>query len=208
MPSSCCSISAPRAGKRAAIRTRHSIPPPICAATPDVARSGLNPFYHFLFAGQREYRQVVPAAMPATVAQMAFGFDPGDWVGLMRPAIDEDFYIAQLGPGFDGSFNPAAHYCYRGWLDGLDPNPDFSVRNALALWPSLRLDRLNPLPAAAGGAGGGGGGGRPGGGGAPMHPVRARGFVWHRRAPGRAASGACTALAGLGRPGRPLPGRR
>ena len=112
---------------------------------PDVAGSGLNPFYHFLFAGEREYRQADPAIMPAAVAQIAFGFDPGDWVDLMRPAIDEPFYIAQLGPAFDGSFDPAAHYCYRGWLDGLDPNPDFSVRNALALWPSLRLERLNPL---------------------------------------------------------------
>ncbi len=112
---------------------------------PDVAEHRLNPFFHYLLNGRREARAVVPAFLPSEVAARVFGRDPGDWVALMRPAVDEAFYTAALQPPFDGSFDPVAHYSYRGWLEGRDPNPGFSVLAALDARPALHHKRLNPL---------------------------------------------------------------
>jgi glycosyltransferase involved in cell wall biosynthesis len=112
---------------------------------PDVAEHRINPFFHYLLNGRAEARAVTAAFVPSEVAARVFGRDPGDWVALMRPAVDVAFYTAALQPPFDGSFDPVAHYCYRGWLEGRDPNPGFSVRAALEARPALSEKRLNPL---------------------------------------------------------------
>ncbi len=113
----------------------------------DVAAAGDNPFYHYVQFGRREDRTVATASWPADAAQRLLGWDPGDWVALLRPAVDGPFYAGKLDPSFDGSFDLAAHFAYRGWLEERDPNPGFDVRAALAARPELRQARLNPLVA-------------------------------------------------------------
>ena len=114
-------------------------------AHPDVAASGANPFYHYLQFGEQEGRTVTPASWPAEAAMQLLGHDPGDWVALLRPALDAPFYAARLGPSFDGGFDLAAHFAYRGWLEGRSPNPGFDVQAALDARPQLRQARVNPL---------------------------------------------------------------
>ena len=116
-------------------------------ANPDVDRVGWNPFYHYLLAGHAENRMVVPAFMPRQSAEAELGRDPGDWVALLRPEVDEAFYAAQFDPPPDGSFNLVAHFAYRGWLLDLNPSPRFDVRAALSARPELRAGRVNPLVA-------------------------------------------------------------
>ena len=114
-------------------------------AHPDVDAHGINPYYHYLSIGQAEGRAVSPAALPSEVATRHFGRSVGDWVTLMRPAVDAPFYLAALGFDPGGMFDPVAHYAYRGWLEGRDPNPQFRVADALAANPAWRAARLNPL---------------------------------------------------------------
>ncbi len=114
-------------------------------AHPDVDAHGMNPYYHYLLTGWAEGRAVRPAAVPSEVAQRALGRSVGDWVALLRPAMDVAFYLDRLGFDTGGLFDPVAHYAYRGWLEGRDPNPRFCVQDALAADPRLRQMRLNPL---------------------------------------------------------------
>ena len=111
----------------------------------DIAAAGLNPFYHYLIAGRVEHRRVQPAVWPSASATQVLGHDPGGWVELLRPLVDEEFYARRLGAAYDGSFDLAAHFAYRGWLEGYDPAPGFSVSEALERQPGLRTARLNPL---------------------------------------------------------------
>ena len=115
---------------------------------PDVAQVGWNPFYHYILAGHGENRAVVASAGPHAAALAAFGHDPGDWVAILRPEVDEAFYAAQLGHLPPGSVDLVAHFAYRGWREDRDPNPGFSVRAALAERPSLLDGKVNPLVAA------------------------------------------------------------
>ena len=117
------------------------------AAHPDVAGVGWNPFYHYVLAGRAENRAVAPAVSPRATAIALLGRDPGDWVALVRPELDEAFYTAQIGPHAEG-IDPAAHFAYRGWLAGHDPAPGFSIAATLADHPDWLSARLNPLVAA------------------------------------------------------------
>ena len=123
------------------------------ATHPDVTQVGWNPAYHYELAGRRENRAVEPASRSRTAAAAMFGVDPGDWVALLRPEVDKAFYAAQAGvapveqPQADW-FDLVAHFAYRGWKTGLDPNPGFNVEEALAARPELRERGVNPLVAA------------------------------------------------------------
>ena len=123
------------------------------ASHPDVTQVGWNPAYHYELAGRRENRAAEPASRSRSAAAAMFGADPGDWVALLRPKVDEAFYAAQIGtaqvePHQAGAFDLAAHFAYRGWRLGLDPNPDFNVKEALEARPELRERGVNPLVAA------------------------------------------------------------
>ena len=115
------------------------------AAYPDVAQVGWNPFYHYVLAGEAERREVRSAASPREAAEAMFGRDPGDCVAILRTEVDQAFYAAQIAPIDLGSVDPVAHFAYRGWLDGYDPNPDFNVQAVLAERPNLLDARINPL---------------------------------------------------------------
>ena len=118
------------------------------AAHPDVAQVGWNPFYHYVLAGHGENRLIVPAFLPSVAARAVLGRDPGDWVALLRPEVDEAYYAEQIYPRPDGSFDLVAHFAYRGWLEERNPTADFDVHAALSERPELRDARLNPLVAA------------------------------------------------------------
>ncbi len=113
-------------------------------ANPDVAAIGANPFYHYLLTGQAEDRPTQPAVLPSQAANTVLGRDPGDWVALLTPHVDTVFYAAALGATAEG-VDLVAHFAYSGWLDGLDPSPDFHTRDALTANPDLLRKQLNPL---------------------------------------------------------------
>lgn len=139
------------------------------AENPDVARSGFDPFAHYLEHGWREGRDPAPsfstlyykdrylARRPANPLLHYARLDPALRAGLatgpgedalaiqaatIAPCFDADFYLDTVDPeGLDA----VAHYLTRGWRQGFEPRPDFSARTHLAQHPQVRRQRINPF---------------------------------------------------------------
>lgn len=63
---------------------------------------------------------------------------------LVAPYFDAAFYLSQ----FDGdapTADPIAHYLQKGWLEGLDPSPEFSTNGYLEDHPDVARSGVNPL---------------------------------------------------------------
>ena len=112
---------------------------------PDVVQVGWNPFYHYVLAGQREGRAAARPRSPRSAAAI-LSRDPGDWVALVRQEMDTGFYAAQIGSEAAG-VDLAAHYAFRGWLEGRDPAPGFGTAAILSDHPDWQAAGLNPLVA-------------------------------------------------------------
>jgi hypothetical protein len=84
---------------------------------PDVARSGIDPFLHYVWRGAAQDRD------PST-------------------DFDTAFYRRQSGPT---RLDPVRHYLRVGAKAGLDPNPAFSTLMYVARYPDVGLAGVNPL---------------------------------------------------------------
>ena len=87
------------------------------ATYPDVARSGVDPYLHYVRRGVAEAR------------------DPA-------PDFDTAFYLRQSGRT---RLDPVRHYLRVGAKAGLDPNPGFSTRMYVARYPDIGVAGVNPL---------------------------------------------------------------
>jgi hypothetical protein len=87
------------------------------AADPEVARSGIDPFLHYVWRGAAQNRD--PSA-----------------------DFDTAFYKRQSGPT---RLDPVRHYLRIGAKAGLDPNPGFSTRMYVARYPDIGAAGVNPL---------------------------------------------------------------
>lgn len=107
---------------------------------PDVARSGENPFVHFVERGRDEGR---------------FGRKSKDESVLrLREAIandfDSGFYLTTYPDLSDAmnnaiGFDPLIHYLTIGWREGRDPHPEFSTNFYLEHNPDVALSGENPF---------------------------------------------------------------
>ena len=61
--------------------------------------------------------------------------------GYVPGAVDREWYLQRYSDLAEGT-DPALHYVTRGWLEGRDPNPEFSTRWYSACYPNLGM---NPL---------------------------------------------------------------
>ncbi|ORE96239.1 hypothetical protein ATO13_05235 [Stappia sp. 22II-S9-Z10] len=139
----------------------------------DVVSAGLDPLEHFLAAGWREGRDPRPdfsiaqymGAHPVValtglnpfVHHILFGATQGDLSAPARsgPSIDEQRAIAAAAfhPGTYAKRNPdlsatsdlLEHFLTRGWREGRDPAPDFSLAVYLARHPELIGKGVNPF---------------------------------------------------------------
>lgn len=87
------------------------------ANNPDVARSGIDPFLHYVWRGAAQDRD--PSA-----------------------DFDTAFYRRQSGAT---RLDPVRHYLRVGAKAGLDPNPAFSTLMYVARYPDVGLAGINPL---------------------------------------------------------------
>lgn len=115
-------------------------------ANPDVAASGLNPFYHYLSQGHAEGRLTQPRAGELSDEQQK--------LLSQREAIarefDLTFYLStypDLGTWFAATpgFDPVLHYLTTGWLEGRDPSPRFSTSYYLEANPDVAASNQNPF---------------------------------------------------------------
>lgn len=112
---------------------------------PDVCKAGVNPYYHYLKDGIAERRYLAPSASPSTQTMLLLGHSVVNWVELLQGEVDLPFYQAQILSQLPSDASLVAHYAYRGWREGLAPNPTFDVTE----WQreNLRAARffVNPL---------------------------------------------------------------
>ncbi|KQP60863.1 hypothetical protein [Methylobacterium sp. Leaf112] len=84
---------------------------------PDVARSGIDPYWHYVRRGA------------------GLGYDP-------NADFDTAYYRRQSGPT---RLDPVRHYLRTGAAAGLDPSPAFSTLMYLARYPDVGRAGINPL---------------------------------------------------------------
>jgi len=90
------------------------------ANNPDVAKSRVDPYQHYLTTGWKEGRN--PSAL-----------------------FDTNYCLAQ-NPGVKAAgINPLVHFEQTGWLEGRDPSAAFSVSRYEAAYPTVRAAGVNPL---------------------------------------------------------------
>jgi len=111
----------------------------------DVARSNINPYYHYLTHGLIEGRIVTSSISPSIRSRLLFGESICDWAERLRAHLDEDFYHEQLGDLDVTEIDLAAHFAYRGWREGKSPNADFDVPAWLDAHPCAMQFVVNPL---------------------------------------------------------------
>ncbi|MGA8610235.1 MAG: hypothetical protein WB760_00680 [Xanthobacteraceae bacterium] len=111
----------------------------------DVARSNINPYYHYLKHGLIEGRIVSSSISPSIRSRLLFGDSICNWVERLRGYIDEDFYRQQLEDADDAGLDLAAHFAYRGWREGKSPHPDFDVSAWIEAHPGAAQFAVNPL---------------------------------------------------------------
>jgi hypothetical protein len=140
-------------------------------AYPDVAAGGWNPFCHFLLRGRREGREVVRSGESdkyllsrARLGESPrWGFDgltapPTTADGLAEEAaekhrrrelaateFDPEFYLKQNPDVAKSGLDPLDHFMANGWVEGRDPNADFSIREYLDANPDVGTARVNPF---------------------------------------------------------------
>ncbi len=105
------------------------------ANVPVVERTGLNPFAHHLLFGDIQESDTPAIESPSPDAQKA----------IAREHFNAAFYRTRYPDIWGSGEDPLDHFMRRGWREGRDPTPDFSVAVHLARHPQLRSGGLNPF---------------------------------------------------------------
>ncbi|KAK0341875.1 hypothetical protein LTR94_024619 [Friedmanniomyces endolithicus] len=90
---------------------------------------------------------VLPVSIAPTVQAAASATEQSsdDWaIDLVDQAMDKQFYASQLGGRSDVE-SYALHYLEEGWLQGLDPAPDFETSFYLAANADVSAAGINPF---------------------------------------------------------------
>lgn len=144
------------------------------ADNPDVARSGVEPFHHFLTRGRHEGRDVVPSRHAASYFGLV-DWAPPRWMddafgeaaavprraapararkaapltedqrAAVAEAFDAAYYLAMNPDVAEAGGDPLHHFIDTGWQEGRDPSPHFSVHHYLETYPDIDQAGLNPF---------------------------------------------------------------
>ena len=109
----------------------------------DVARSGINPFFHFLVQGRQEGRASAPSPLARSGEGAAAAVDAAAYE-LVRTAFDEAFYRSRYGDVPVGT-DAVVHYLTVGVHKHYDPSPEFSTGHYLRTHADVRAAGVNPF---------------------------------------------------------------
>ncbi len=121
-------------------------------ANPDVRDAGHNPFVHYLRWGRDEGRPAPlmpdigepPAEAEGTPEETIVAVAPSDYECVAEefdPAFYLTYFLTPPGPEID----LIEHFLSKGWIDGYDPSPAFSVSAYLEANPDVRSKGVNPF---------------------------------------------------------------
>lgn len=103
---------------------------------PDVLRSGINPYVHYLIAGRHEGR------LPREFSGLSHELN-AQWRVIARE-FDVKFYRKMNPDVVQKRFEPILHYLLEGWKQERDPHPEFSTAHYLDTNSDVRAARINP----------------------------------------------------------------
>ncbi len=109
----------------------------------DVARSGRNPFWHYIKYGRFENRNSKPHDQVRGQSFTDNEKTP-DWE-IIAQDFDTEFYRKNHEDLPERDEDLAKHYCQVGWRLGYDPTPEFSTKRYLDENPRLRTGLMNPF---------------------------------------------------------------
>jgi glycosyltransferase involved in cell wall biosynthesis len=134
---------------------------------PDVANSGLNPFFHFIVAGKAEGRLPAPATPIAEPLEPPIGdLLPSEYdaelisacslsslnatriahaIGRLRSEFDENYYLSRSPDLVGLNIDLFRHYMTFGWKEHRDPNPEFSTAYYLSRYQDIAKSGGNPF---------------------------------------------------------------
>jgi glycosyltransferase involved in cell wall biosynthesis len=124
---------------------------------PDVKKSGINPFEHFVKFGANECRTIIPSeradargfetsSTTEFYRKAKFG-NPSDitTVKLIKKYIDSNYYFARYDDLDRNHIDAALHYVISGWHEGRDPSASFDARFYADSCVGSNGSQLNPL---------------------------------------------------------------
>ncbi len=125
---------------------------------PDVAHARVDPAWHYVVFGAREWRdphplfstphylRQCPPGMRAPRNALLHYLRSGARKGLSpHPLFDPEFYLRQTAHSAAALANPLRHYLEHGERMGFDPHVDFHVRDYLRQHPELAAGGQNAL---------------------------------------------------------------
>lgn len=111
---------------------------------PDVAASGINPFWHFIFKGRGEGR--FPSAGCAVVKNdKTQPLESLNIIDQIRPHFDENFYRIENGDLDEDLTDCVRHYVEFGVAEGRNPTSEFDTNFYLAEYPDVMASGVNPF---------------------------------------------------------------
>jgi glycosyltransferase involved in cell wall biosynthesis len=92
----------------------------------DVRISGVNPLLHYVGWGEKEGRMFRKPIPVRQINQMLFDDPDLDWLALVAPVFDAQFYASQFHETIPDNINLLAHYLYRGWKENRLPHKGYA----------------------------------------------------------------------------------
>lgn len=118
---------------------------------PDVLASNENPFRHWVRVGRFEGRVARPPGSPPpaiavndAAPELATVADDVAIPSEVAAEFDADYYLSSFDKDARPS-DPLKHYLQKGWLEGRDPSPAFSVHHYLAMHPDVSRAGVEPF---------------------------------------------------------------
>lgn len=109
---------------------------------PDVAATGVNPFWHYIVAGRDEGRSGKPNMESRASKVRHF---PSTEVDLIVEHFDRAFYLSMYADVAREGVDPLEHYWNNGWKEGRDPCSTFSTAFYIESNPDVANKGINPF---------------------------------------------------------------
>lgn len=119
-------------------------------ANPDIAKSGINPFGHYIVAGAAEHRKPHPGVDQDqdSVGGSERPADPNiaaEVAAIRASGIFDEAYYRSEYPDLSPVSDPIRHYCEHGWREGRNPSPAFDTSYYLETSPDILDSGMNPF---------------------------------------------------------------
>ena len=110
---------------------------------PDVAVTGLEPFYHWITTGVAENRKTTPSLFRVKTETRILHENEAKMI--ISGFFDKNYYLETYEDLSGLDIDLFEHYLEIGWKEGRNPNPEFNTNEYLNLHPDVDASGMDPL---------------------------------------------------------------